>query len=114
MLRGLKKFSRLLYFSIYVQSNIDYELSIWGCATEVNLSRVLPVQNLLARIICNNFDYIHSRGIDLVIRERRDYFLCVFMFKYIHGLATHYLSNDVTMHVDIHGHDNRIAENMDL
>ena len=68
-----------------------------------------------------NFDYIHSRGIDLVrslklqtIRERRDYFLCVLMFKCIHGLAPHYLSNDVTMHVDIHGYDTRSAENMDL
>ena len=64
---------------------------------------------MLARIICNNFDYIHSHGIDLVrslklltIRERRDYFLCVLMLKCIHGLAPHYLSNDVTMHVDIH------------
>ena len=75
---------------------------------------MLPVQNLLARIICNNCDYIHSRGIDLVIRERQDYFLCVFMFKYIHGLATQYLSNDITMHVDIHGYDTRSAENMDL
>ena len=72
------------------------------------------IQNLLARIICNNFDYIHSRGIDLVIRERRDHFLCVLMFKCIHGLAPHYLSNDVTMHVDIHGYDTRSAENMDL
>ena len=67
------------------------------------------------------FDYIHSRGIDLVrslklqaIRERRDYFLCVLRFKCIHGLAPHYLSNDVIMHVDIHGYDTRSAENMDL
>ena len=36
------------------------------------------------------------------------------MFKCIHGLAPHYLSNDVTMHVDIHGYDTRSAENMDL
>ena len=28
----------------------------------------------------------------------------------IHGLAPHYLSNDVTMHVDIHGYDTRSAE----
>ena len=101
--------------------NIDYGLSIWDCTTEVNLNRAQRIQNLLARIICNNFDYIHSRGIDLVrslklqtIRGRRDYFLCVLMFKCIHGLAPHYLSNDVTMHVDIHGYDTRSAENMDL
>ena len=104
-----------------VQSKIDCGLSIWGCTTEVNLNRVKRIQNLLARIICNNFDYIHSRGIGLVrslklqtIRERRDYFLCVLMFKCIHGLAPHYLSNDVTMHFDIHGYDTKNAENMDL
>ena len=53
-------------YKAYKQSNIDYELSIWGCAREVNLNRVQRIQNLLARIICNNFDHIHSRGIDLV------------------------------------------------
>ena len=36
------------------------------------------------------------------------------MFKCIHGLAPHYLSNGVTMHVDIHGYDTKSAENMDL
>ena len=125
MFRRLRKIlpSALLLniYKTYVQSKIDYGLFIWGCTTEVNINRVQRIQNLLARIICNNFDYIHSRGIDLVrslklqtIRERRDYFLCVLMFKCIHGLAPHFLSNDVTMHVDIHGYDTRSAENMDL
>ena len=125
MFRRLRKIlpSALLLniYKTYVQSKIDYGLSIWDCTTEVNLNRVQRIQSLLARIICNNFDYIHSRGIDLVrslklqtIRERRDYFLCVLMFKCIHGLAPHYLSNDVTLHVDIHGYDTRSAENMDL
>ena len=125
MFRRLRKLlpSALLLnmYKTYVQSKTDYELSIWGCTTEVNLNRVQRIQNLLARIICNNFDYIHSRGIDFVrslklltIRERRDYFLCVLMFKCIHGLAPHYVSNDVTMHVDRHGYDTRNAENMDL
>ena len=66
-------------YKTYVQSKIDYGLSIWGCTTEVNLNRVQRIQNLLARIICYHFDYIHSRGIDLIpslkiqtIRERRD------------------------------------------
>ena len=79
------------------------------------------IQNLLARIICNNFDYIHSPGIDLVrslklqtIRERRDHFLCILIFKCIHGLAPHYLSNYVTMHVDMHGYDTKSADNIDL
>ena len=36
------------------------------------------------------------------------------MFKYIRCLAPHYLSNDVTMVVDIHGYNTRSSENMDL
>ena len=125
MFRRLRKIlpSALLLniYKTYIQSKIDSRLSIWGCTTEVNLNRVQRIQNLLARIICNNFYYIHSHGIDLVrslklqtIRERRDYFLCALMFKCIHGLAPHYLSNDVTMHVDIHGYDTRSADYMDL
>ena len=70
MVRRLKKNlpSALLLntYQAYAQSKIDYELSIYGSATEVNFNRVHRIQNLLARIICNNFDYIHSRGIDIV------------------------------------------------
>ena len=79
------------------------------------------IQNFCARIICNNYNYINTRGIDLVkslklqaIREHRDYFLCVLMFECIHGLAPRNLSNDVTMVVDIHGYNTRSSENMDL
>ena len=51
--------------------------------------------------MCKNYDYINIRGIDLVnslkiqtIRQRRDYFLSVLIFKAIHGLAPHYLSSE--------------------
>ena len=78
------------------------------------------VQSLLAKIICNKFDNINSRGIDLVrslklqaARERRNYFLCVLMFKCIHGLAPQYLSKDVTIHVDMHGYGTIGAESRD-
>ena len=43
MFRRLKILPSALLLNIYkayVQSNIDYELSIWGCAAEVNLKRV--------------------------------------------------------------------------
>ena len=36
------------------------------------------------------------------------------MFKAVHGLAPHYLCNDVTMIVDVHGYDTRSSENMNL
>ena len=111
----------LKVYKSYIQSKSDYGLSIWRCTTEGNLDRVQRIQNFCARIICNNYGYINTRGIDLVkslklqpIRERRYYFLCVLMFKCIHGLAPHYLSNDVTMVVDFHGYNTRSSEKMDL
>ena len=36
------------------------------------------------------------------------------MFDCIHGLTPHYLSNNVTTVVDIHGYNRRSSENMDL
>ena len=100
---------------------LDYGLSIWGCTTEGKLDRVQRIQNFCAGIICKNYDYINTRGIDLVdslkiqtVRQRRHYFLSVLMFKTIHGLAPHYLCNDVTMIVDVHGYDTRSSENINL
>ena len=64
--------------------------------------------------MCKNYDYINTRGIDNVnqlkiqtIRQRRDYFLSALMFKVIHGLAPHYLCNDVTMIIDVYGYNTR-------
>ena len=69
--------------------------------------------------MCNNVDYINFRGIEMVrtlglqtISERRDYFLCILMFKWIHDLAPHDLCNDVTMYIVINGYDARNAENL--
>ena len=125
VLRRLNKiFPKQLLLKIYksyVQSKLDYGLSIWGCTTEGNLDRVQRIQNFCARIMCKNYDYVNTRGIDLVnslkiqtIRQRRDYFLSVLMFKAIHGLAPHCLCNDVTMVVDVHGYNTRSSENMNL
>ena len=68
-----------------------------------------------------NFDYIKCRGIDLVkrldlytIRKRRDYFLTTLMFKAIHGIGPHYLSDRSDMHFDIHGYDTREAGSMNV
>ena len=111
----------LKVYKSYIQSKLEYGLTIWGCTTDTNFGKIQRIQSLAARIITGNFDYIHSRGVDIVrslhlqtVKDRRDYFLCVLMFKCIHGLAPNYLRNDVTMYVDIHGYDTRSGENMDL
>ena len=54
------------------------------------------MQNLQARILHNNLDYIYAHVIDLIrslrlqtVRERRDYFLClnVQMYSWPHTLS---------------------------
>ena len=71
------------------------------------------IQGLAARIIDGIFDYMHSRGVDIVrslnlptVKERMDYFLCVLMFKF----SPNYVCNDVTRYVDTHGYDTRSGE----
>ena len=101
-LRGLL----LKVYKSYIQSKLVYGLTIWGCTTDTNLGKIQWIQSVAARIITGNFDYIHSRGVDIVrplhlqtVKERWDYFLCVLMFKCIHGLAPNYLCNDVIMYI---------------
>ena len=71
-----------------IQPRLDYGITLYGSNTQENIDLVQRVQNHAARLIMGNFDYINSRGIDLVksltlytIRERRDYFLLTLMFK---------------------------------
>ena len=87
----------------------------WGMSVDGICYATVQVSNSSAQ------DYINFRGIEMVrtlrfqtIRERIDYFLCVSMFKCIHGFAPHYLCNDVTMYIDINGYDTRSAKNIDL
>ena len=88
-------------YKYYVQSKIDYGLYIWGCTTEANLDRIQRIQNLSARSMCNNFRTLRLR----TIRGTRDFFLCILMFKCIHGRAPHYSCNGVTMHIDMNAYD---------
>ena len=99
----------------------DNGITLYGCSTQKNIDLVQRVQNHAARLIMGNFDYINCRGIDLVkrldlytIRERRDYFLTTLMFKAIHGIAPHYLSDRIDMHFDIHGYNTREAGSMNV
>ena len=85
----------LMYIcSSIIQPKIDYAISIWGYTTAHNINKVQRLQNRAARILTGNFDYVNTRGIDLVknlglmnVTQRRDYFMLIMMFKSIHGLV---------------------------
>ena len=104
-----------LYKSL-IQPKIDYAITIWGYTCEVNLDRIQRLQNRIARVICNNFDFVNIRGIDLVcklgimnVKQRRDYFMALLMYKSIHGLAPNYLCNEITMEIEV---ANRISRHI--
>ena len=83
-----------------------YPTGLW--TTAHNINKVQRLQNRAARILTGNYDYVNTRGIDLVktlglmnVSQRRDYFMIMLMFKSIHGLVPNYLCDEITMQRDI-------------
>ena len=96
-----------IYTSI-IQLKIDDAISIWGYTTAHNINKVQRLQNRAASILTGNYDYVNTRGIDLVktlgfmnVSQRRDYFTIILMFKSIHGLVSNYICDEITMQRDI-------------
>ena len=96
-----------VYNSI-IQPTIDYAITVWGHTTAENLGKIQRLQNLAARIILNNFDYVNSRGIDLVkqlkwmnVSERFLYFEKLLIFKCIYGMVPDYLENGIMMDIEL-------------
>ena len=72
------------------------------------INKVQRLQNRAARILTGIFDYVNTRGIDLVknlglmnVTQRRDYFMIIMMFKSIHGLVPDYICDEINMQRDI-------------
>ena len=100
MRRIFQKNLLLQVYKSYIQPHLEYGITLYGSSTQKNIDLVQRVPNHATRLIMGNFDYINSRGIDLVkslnlytIGKRRDYFLLALMFKAIHGIAPNYLSD---------------------
>ena len=120
-LSSLRRLSRIFpkdlllqVYKSYVQPRLDYGITLYGCSTQKYIDLIQSVPNHAARLITGNFDYINCRGIELVkslnlytVRDRRDYFLTILMFKSIHGIAPTYLSDRVVMNFDVNGYDTR-------
>ena len=91
-----------------IQTSIDYVISVWGCTSQTNINKIQRLQNYCARLIENDFDYVNSRGLNLVkrlgwmtVKERFSYFQTLLMFKCIHDLAPLYLTNNIVMEIEI-------------
>ena len=95
-------------YKSYIQPKIDYAITVWGYSSETNIGKVQRMQNRAARAIYGIYDYINVRGIDLLrdmnvmnVKQRRDYFMALLIFKSIHGLAPEYLCNEISMKIEV-------------
>ena len=98
----------MLIYSSIIQPKFDYAITIWGYTCDNNLHKIQRLQNRAARIVTGNFDYVTTRGTELVKRlkwmcvtQRRDYFMSILMYKSIHGMAPAYFCNEITLHSEI-------------
>ena len=98
----------MLMYSSIIQPKFDYAITIWGYTCDNNLHKIQRLQNRAARIVTGNYDYVSTRGTELVKRlkwmcvtQRRDYFMSILMYKSIHGMAPAYLCNEITLHSEI-------------
>ena len=78
-----------------IQPCIDYAVSVWGSCTEQTKDLICRLQRRAARIIAGNFDFINTRGADLMkdlgwqtLDIRRDY-TNVYMHQRERPSATH-------------------------
>ena len=112
-LRGIT--SKYVLDKIYtscIQPIIDYAICSWGFANNSIINKVQRLQNYASRIVTGNFDYVNSRGLDIVrmlnwmnIRQRRNYFTLLLVFKCVSiDRAPDYLSNNFTMCNQVNQH----------
>ena len=95
----------MLICSSVMQPKFDFAITIWGYTCDNNLHKIQRLQNRAARIVTGHYDYVTTRGTELVKRlkwmcvtQRRDYFMSILMYKSIHGMAPAYLCNEITLH----------------
>jgi len=110
---------KMIYQST-VQSLIDYCITVWGFSSNRNLDLVQRLQNRAARIILGNYSR-EVRGIDLVkdlgwfnVRQRRDYFTGILVYKALNGLSTEYMSDLFTYVRDVNLCNTRSASDNTL
>ena len=91
-----------------IQPVIDYAICSWGFTFNYNIDKIQRLQNFAARIVSDNFNYINHRGLDIIkslkwmnVRQRRNYFTLLLMFKCINGYAPDYLCNNVILACDL-------------
>jgi hypothetical protein len=95
-----------------IQPLFDYAITLWGFSSNKNINKIQRLQHQAARIIFQNFDYVNTRGEDLLtklkwqnILERRNYFMSVLTYKCLNEQAPTYLSDYLSFYNNIRSSD---------
>ena len=97
---------------------MDYCITVWGYAAHKCLNKVQRIMNRTARLT-GNFEY-DIRGVEWLrqlglinLKERRDYFMNLLVFKCVNGIAPAYLCDVLTPAASIRTRESRsTADNL--
>jgi hypothetical protein len=91
-----------IVYKTYIQPCLDYGATVWGYCSNEQLKRVQHMINLIARTVKHNFDFINTRGEDIVkelkwctFLKRRDYLMSSLMYKCVFKKAPTYLCDNI-------------------
>jgi len=105
----------LTVYNTIVQPHIDYCITVWGYAPEVYVNRVQRLQNRIARLLMNNYDWDISplsflKCLNIqTVTQRRDYFNCITVYRCLNGTAPNYLADLLNYVSDFSLYDTRNA-----
>ena len=104
-----------------IEPLLDYCDTVWDVCGLTGMRKAQSLQNMAARIITGNFNFIDVRGLDLVkrlgwqtLKERRNYHTAILMFKCINGMAPNYLADQVTLISEVRTHNTRSSTTLEV
>ena len=95
--------------------------TVWGNSTVTNMECIHRREKMTSPYITGNFDFINTRGDMLMLQlglthfeKRRNYSLCMLMYKAIHGLTPNYISDSLLFSYEVSKRDLRSFDQMNL
>ena len=113
--RCLEQEQLCLIYNAFIQSNLDYCITVWGSCYKSYLAKLQRLQNRCARIITRNFDYntpssaLISSLAWMSVETRYKYFVGILMFKCFYNLVPDNIVNRFTLVRNSHTYDTRSA-----
>ena len=104
-----------------IQPVLDYCDTVWDVCGCNGVQKAQSLQNQAARIVTGNFDFINTRGEELVrslkwqtLKDRRKFHLATLMYKCVNGLAPNYLCDQINLLSDINTYQTRSTNSLDV